>query len=209
MNRTVFSFLLVVLNIGGGRAQSIDVTWLKSINANNSLFSNNYAKVNANLVKPVTIGVPAIVAVAGLVKKNNNLKKDALYMAATSVATGAITYAIKHTAKRPRPYQKYAFITLRTKADDNVSMPSGHTSLAFNTATNVALRYKKWYVVAPAYLYASSAAWARMQQGMHYPSDVLAGATLGTVCAGVSYKAQTKWLVKKNKPTTGATNTSF
>jgi undecaprenyl-diphosphatase len=60
----------------------------------------------------------------------------------------------------------------------------------------LALRYRKWYVIAPAYVFASSVGWARMYQGVHYPSDVVAGALVGAASAWLGYKAQ-KWIAGK------------
>ena len=73
------------------------------------------------------------------------------------------------------------------------SFPSGHTSSAFCTATELALRYHTWYVIVPSYLFATSVAWARMYQGVHYPSDVLAGAVVGAGSAWLGWKLQ-KWM---------------
>jgi undecaprenyl-diphosphatase len=80
------------------------------------------------------------------------------------------------------------------------SFPSGHTSVAFSTATSLYLAYPKWYVAVPAFTYAASVGYSRMYLGVHYPSDVLAGAVIGAGSAWLMYKAN-KWLFKK-KPKT-------
>ena len=59
-------------------------------------------------------------------------------------------------------------------------MPSGHTSTVFAAATSVSILYPKWYVIAPSYLFAASVGYSRMYLGVHYPSDVLIGAIIGT-----------------------------
>ncbi|WP_256604704.1 phosphatase PAP2 family protein [Sphingobacterium multivorum] len=63
------------------------------------------------------------------------------------------------------------------------SFPSGHTSSAFATASALSRAYSKWYVVAPSLLWASSVGYSRMYLGVHFPSDVLTGAVLGTGAA--------------------------
>jgi undecaprenyl-diphosphatase len=44
----------------------------------------------------------------------------------------------------------------------------------------MSLQYKKWYVTVPAFVFAGSVGWARMYQGVHYPSDVLVGIVIGS-----------------------------
>ena len=86
----------------------------------------------------------------------------------------------------------------RDNEDYWLSFPSGHTSAAFCISTSLALRYRKWYVIAPAYVYAVSVGWARMYQGVHYPSDVLTGALIGTASAWLTYKAQ-NWMAGRKE----------
>jgi membrane-associated phospholipid phosphatase len=45
-------------------------------------------------------------------------------------------------------------------------------------------------------LWASTVGYARMYQGVHYPTDVLAGAIVGAGSAWVTYKAQ-QWVNKR------------
>lgn len=208
MKKAIAIILVLFFSAGICNAQNLDIDLLKPINKTETTFKNAYFNTTADLVTPLSFAVPASVAIAGFATHNNRLKKDALYMAGSYVGSALVTNAIKHTVKRQRPYQKYSFILRRTAPDDNVSFPSGHTSAAFATATSVALRYRKWYFVTPAYMFAGSVAWARMYQGVHYPSDVLAGAVVGTASAWLSYKAQTKWFVKKSNYT-ASPNPSF
>jgi len=83
----------------------------------------------------------------------------------------------------------------------SLSFPSGHTSEAFSTATALSLKYPEWYIIAPAYLWAGSVGYSRMNLGVHYPTDVLAGALLGTGTAFLTLKVN-EWLnrqVRKSK----------
>jgi membrane-associated phospholipid phosphatase len=59
-------------------------------------------------------------------------------------------------------------------------------------ATSLSLQYPKWYVIAPAYLYAGTVAYSRMDLGVHYPSDVLSGAIIGSGSAYITYKINRK-----------------
>ena len=83
-------------------------------------------------------------------------------------------------------------------SEQSLSFPSGHTSLAFTTATALSLKYPKWYIIAPSYLWASSVGYSRMNLGVHYPSDVVAGALLGAGSAYVTYIVN-DWFWKKQE----------
>lgn len=92
---------------------------------------------------------------------------------------------LKHTVQRPRPYRTLSDIKPRRNADqldrlDPFSFPSGHATLAFAHATSAALAWPEWYVIVPAYVWASGVAISRLWIGVHYPSDVLVGVLIGT-----------------------------
>jgi membrane-associated phospholipid phosphatase len=179
-------------------SQNADVNLLKPINKNETNFKNKYLELNASSVTVVSIAVPAGMAIAGFIKHDKKLKLDALYTGAAFLASSIVTRATKVIVDRPRPFEKYPFIVKRDDESGGFSFPSGHTSSAFCTATSLAIRYRKWYVIAPAYIFATSVGWARMYQGVHYPSDVLAGALVGACSAWMGYKAQ-KWITRKKE----------
>lgn len=179
-------------------SQNADINLLKSINKNETGFKNKYLELNASSVTVISIATPVGMAIAGFIKHDNKLKQDALFTGAAFFASSIVTRSAKAIVNRPRPFEKYSFIVKRDDESGGLSFPSGHTSSAFCTATSLALRYRKWYVIAPAYLFATSVGWARMYQGVHYPSDVLAGAMVGTASAWLGYQAQ-KWITHKKE----------
>ncbi|RKU29908.1 hypothetical protein C6495_13730 [Candidatus Poribacteria bacterium] len=85
------------------------------------------------------------------------------------LATGTMTYGMKHLVGRKRPLDE----TL-----GNPAFPSGHTSLAFTSATILGYRYPRWRV--PLYVGAGFVGFSRIYLGRHYASDVIVGAALGT-----------------------------
>jgi membrane-associated phospholipid phosphatase len=78
------------------------------------------------------------------------------------------------------------------------SFPSGHTSDAFALATSVTVAYPKWYIIAPAFTWATAVGYSRMHLGVHYPKDVIAGAIVGAGSAYLSCKIN-KWLFPAKK----------
>ncbi|MEX0636361.1 MAG: phosphatase PAP2 family protein [Ferruginibacter sp.] len=156
---------------------------MKSINKNETCFKNKYLEGAASSVSLLSLAAPASTLLLGFVKKDKGLQRDGWYMAGGLAFTGIVTYSLKHIIDRPRPFEKYNFIVKRDDESGGSSFPSGHTTSAFYTATALSLQYKIWYVTVPAFIYAGSVAWARMYQGVHYPSDVLGGAIIGAGCA--------------------------
>lgn len=144
----------------------------------------------------VSAGLPASLFVAGLISHDADMKKKAIYIGETFIVNAAITTALKYSFKRERPFVKDPSIIPLDKAG-SYSFPSGHTSEAFATATSLSLAYPKWYIIAPAYLWAGSVGYSRMYLGVHYPSDVIAGAIVGAGSAFVTKKVNT-WLQAKH-----------
>ena len=50
--------------------------------------------------------------------------------------------------------------------------------------------------MVPAHLWAGAVAYSRLHMGVHYPSDVLAGAVLGSASALATYKVN-QWIHRK------------
>ena len=90
--------------------------------------------------------------------------------------TSGVTQGLKRLTDRTRP-----------DGTDDLSFPSGHASGSFAAATlanrNLASINLSPWVKYPLHishvLLASGSAWARVEGGKHFPSDVLAGAALG------------------------------
>lgn len=95
----------------------------------------------------------------------------------------AATMALKNILARPRPWVAYPDSLVCLQRVSSASFPSGHTSFAFTAAVTLSLLHPRWYVVLPAALWASAVGYSRLYIGAHYPSDVLAGAVIGTCSA--------------------------
>jgi len=176
-------------------AQNADIELLRSINSTKATVG--YSKFISNTTTEVAFGVPIVMGVVALVEQNDDMLKSAVYIGVSIGVGGVITQALKYSINRPRPAVTYADI-IAYEGEKTLSFPSGHTSLAFSTVTAVCLKYPKWYVIVPSCLWAGSVGYSRMNLGVHYPSDVLAGALLGAGSAFVTYKVN-NWFWKKQQ----------
>lgn len=90
---------------------------------------------------------------------------------------------LKLLLTRPRPYTVVeGLIPLLTSGDPN-SFPSGHTSAAFAAGLVWARTLPKAWMRRTAVIQAVLMGLSRLYVGVHYPSDVVSGAVVGTVCA--------------------------
>lgn len=166
----------------GGALQRADDQILIDLSEHRSPRQTEFFMFISKYNNVVNVAVPAGVLAVGVIDNDKGTRQNALYIASSSAVNLLFTFAIKHLVKRKRPFQANVKINAVYQPRD-YSFPSGHTSSAFATATSLSQVYRKWYVIAPAYLYAGSIGYARMYLGVHYPSDVATGAILGTSSA--------------------------
>ncbi len=176
-------------------SQNADINLLKSLNTDRNTSLDPTFKFVTNSVLPLMVVIPSGFISYALLRKDSASKTNAIIVCSSLVITGMITASLKYTINRDRPYNTYPFIQQVTPGG-GPSFPSGHTSTAFALATSVSLACPKWYVVAPSFLWAGAVGYSRMDLGVHYPSDVLAGAVIGSGSAFLSYKLN-RWINKK------------
>ena len=95
---------------------------------------------------------------------------------------GALVYkGLKKRLVRERPYVTHGDIVCGTAPLDRYSFPSGHTLHAISlTVLYGAYEPTILFVMAP---FAAMVAASRIVLGLHYPSDVLVGGSIGAVIA--------------------------
>jgi membrane-associated phospholipid phosphatase len=140
----------------------------------------------------LSAATPVAYLITGALNGEKNLKKTALYITESIAISLVITFSTKAIVNRERPAIKDPTFTAVTKAN-NASFPSGHAAAAFSLATSLAIRHPKWYVIVPSFTWASLVGYSRLYLGVHYPSDILAGAIVGSGSAWLSYKLN-KWM---------------
>lgn len=161
------------------RLQQLDDKILIDLSEHRTPEKTNFFLFLSKYYNIINVGVPAGVFAAGVIGNDKGTRQDALYIASSSAVNLLVTSVIKKIVKRPRPFNGRVKIN-SVYQPGQFSFPSGHTSSVFTTATALSQVYSKWYVIAPAYIWAGSVGYSRMYLGVHYPSDVAAGALLGT-----------------------------
>lgn len=177
-------------------AQNADIDLLKSISKSRNIGAEKFHKGLSFSVYPALVLTPASIFSYGYFRKDTNQLNAGLCIATGIALNTALAVGLKYSINRDRPYQTYPEIKA-LDAEVTPSMPSGHTASAFNVATSLTLFYPKWYVAVPAYTWASGVAYTRMYLGVHYPSDIIAGALLGSGTAWLTYYLNKKWFRKK------------
>lgn len=105
------------------------------------------------------------------------------FMLGAALAIGFLigNLGIKPLVARVRPYEYDGRdIALIIEKLDDYSFPSGHTLAAFEAATVLMIRDRKHFGIA-ALVLAVLIAMSRLYLYVHYPSDVIGGAILGTI----------------------------
>lgn len=174
-------------------AQPKEVRLLHKINSCDSRAAVNYNKFVSGSEAYLLIGIPLGMGVYDLITRDADHFDKTLGITASVVSVYAVQLALKEIVRRKRPYEKYPGYIINRVDESGYSFPSNHTGGAFALATSLTLNYPKWYVIAPSYLWAAAVGYSRLQLGVHYPTDVLAGALIGSACAWGCYELQQLW----------------
>lgn len=192
MKKSILCFLIGWMALFQASAQNWDINTVKKVNSWD-MHDLSRGLSHSGLILPV--GVPTAMGVYALIKKDQPLLKEAIYIGTSVIEALGITMAMKYTFDRQRPYQKYPDLIHPVSTEPDPSFPSGHTAAAFSLATSLSITYPKWYVIAPSAVWACGVGLSRINQGVHYPSDVLTGAAIGVGCAFVNVYVN-RWLNK-------------
>lgn len=106
------------------------------------------------------------------------------------LGTGALitNVFVKNIVARMRPYDRMTELILLIEKQHDFSFPSGHTCASFAAAYAMyrALPERRG---VPLLILAALIAFSRLYVGVHYPSDVIAGALVGIFAGWAGWKA--------------------
>ena len=105
---------------------------------------------------------------------------------------------LKNLIQRQRPCWIDTNILLLIPNPTDFSFPSGHTLSSFEASIMILLHSKKWGI--PAIILSILIAFSRMYLFVHFPTDILGGAILGTTISILVYYVSEK-IIKAKKET--------
>lgn len=176
-------------------AQNHDIEILKEINLNRNKSLDPLFLTITHSAGPLTFGLPILLLIISLAVKNKRLRNKSYYLLVSVLTAVIITNILKYTIDRPRPFVTYSFIE-KVTAGGSPSFPSGHTSDAFVLAMALSLAFPRKWIVIPSFIWAFAMGYSRMSLGVHYPADVLSGASIGIMSAAVIYLLKKRqWII--------------
>jgi undecaprenyl-diphosphatase len=113
-----------------------------------------------------------------LFSKKRELKILGLILLSGITINYYIVSGLKTLVARPRPFLVLPDVFLLA-VEKSMSFPSNHAATAFMAATALTAYFKKYTAIF--YLFALAIAVSRVYVGVHYPSDITAGAAIGIV----------------------------
>lgn len=186
---------------GGLRLLAFAAITAGAITLGDEHFDEEYAKEGHNIfypfhelselgkvyddISPVnfSLGLSAATLAGGFVFQDKKLLITTRLMVESAILTQLGTALAKGVLGRARPYTNRGATDFNlfkfSRGEEFKSMPSGHVSSIFATMTVLAKQYDHWWVDVPAYTFAASVAFQRMESRNHWFSDTFTGAALG------------------------------
>ena len=141
---------------------------------------------------PVPLALGATLYAGGRISGDGFVQQTGREVMRAVLISGAITAFTKGVVGRARPFAAPGDADVYSPGrgftnGSLASFPSGHTSAAFATATvlarelNAAHPGSKWWVNSLLFGGATFVGFSRVYERQHWPSDVVAGAALGSI----------------------------
>lgn len=134
-----------------------------------TLVNNIYKPAHIVGETPVLVGVSLLTYAVGRLADKPKASHLGMDLIRAQLIASALTEVLKYSTRRARP-----------DGSDNLSFPSGHSSETFATAT-VIERHLGWRMSVLGFAFASYVASSRLHDNVHWMSDVVFGAAVGTI----------------------------
>jgi len=189
MKRKILT-LILTLTIISANAQNLDTRILRDINLPFHAGPDKAWRFISNASIPIDFAVPVSILIVGLSRQDQALEVKAIETGSSLFISAGSGFLLKEIIRRQRPFLAYPSLIYKKQNESGYSFPSNHASMAFSTATSLSLALPKWYVIAPAFAFATATGYSRLYLGVHYPSDVLAGALIGVGSSFITWELQ-------------------
>ena len=187
INVGLFIFIKLIIregNVFSGIIQKVlevdrYIFYLINVKLQNPLF---------NIIMPFitdfnNFGIPIIIIFISLMMWGRKKEKMVLISACFTLLLSSqmSSYYLKPFFGRVRPFEALSGIRLLVGSTNSYSFPSTHTANVIAVATFLSLKYRRMLI--PSFVIAIAIAYSRIYVGVHYPLDVIAGASVGFICA--------------------------
>jgi membrane-associated phospholipid phosphatase len=176
--------LFTTLSIGTGELMFLDKDLQKAAQRNRTDETDRVSRWTSRYTRRVTNLTIGGLYLSGLVLKDNKLKETALLCLESVVLSEGITTGIKYAVGRARPYAEkgaFHFDPMSFPPPSySLSFPSGHATDAFALCSVIAEQYPGWVVRLISYGFAVLVSWGRVNENVHFVSDVVWGGVVGT-----------------------------
>lgn len=195
--KCIASCLLAMVVIITAVAQDVDYSLMCRLNVGRDKRLDKPFRAISNSSMYISASEPLVLLGVGLASKNEKLILQGETASIAYAVSSMATLMLKSTVRRPRPFMTHRDI-VKLSNGGGLSFPSGHTSSAFSIATTAFMENKQWYIRVPVSVWAVAVGYSRIHLGVHYPSDVVAGALVGMGAAFAGKKIN-QWLTRSHK----------
>jgi len=186
-----FTLISVIVSFSFSQErENLDVRLFRSINSHQSP-ANGFFEVIDKTSLPTFAVIPAGLLLYGYASDTEESFDVGVTLGVAQAAALLLVTGTKAVVDRRRPYE--ALDGVKAKhiwSAGGGSFPSGHAAMAFTIATTLSLHSPKPEIMIPSFAWACFVAYARVYLGLHYPSDIVGGAVLGTGLAFLTWSVR-------------------
>ncbi len=185
MKRVIFVSILIGCLIFV-YAANLDVEIIRQINGNRIKSLDDFFIATSFSAEYIHFIIPLSVLICGWYRKDKTVKNKGLFLLIVLIINGFLSFLLKNTFDRVRPFAVLDFVE-KISVGGSSSFPSGHTMTAVTLAFAIYLLFKNRYLNIFFIVWAFLVGYSRIHCGVHYFTDVLAGAIFGMIATYFFY----------------------